>query len=57
MDRLNAYICFNMRAAMKKIDRLFSRQLEEIGISIPQSFILLPAGGKWLDSKEIGVLN
>jgi DNA-binding MarR family transcriptional regulator len=40
MDRLNAYICFNMRAAMKKIDRLFSRQLEEIGISIPQSFIL-----------------
>jgi DNA-binding MarR family transcriptional regulator len=29
-----------MRAAMKMIDRWFSRQLEEIGISIPQSFLL-----------------
>jgi DNA-binding MarR family transcriptional regulator len=40
MDTLSAYICFNMRAAMKKIDRLFGGKLDEVGISIPQSFIL-----------------
>jgi hypothetical protein len=51
MDRLNAYICFNMRAAMKKIDRLFSRQLEEIGDQYTTViYTFLPAGGKWLDS-------
>ncbi len=55
MDRLNAYVCFNMRAAMKKIDRLFSNKLEDIGISIPQSFILFCLQEEnGLTLKEIG---
>ncbi len=55
MDRLNAYVCFNMRAAMKKIDRVFSSKLEEIGISIPQSFILFCLQEEnGLTLKEIG---
>ncbi|KUG04711.1 organic hydroperoxide resistance transcriptional regulator [hydrocarbon metagenome] len=55
MERLNAYVCFNMRAAMKKIDRLFSNKLEDIGISIPQSFILFCLQEEnGLTLKEIG---
>ncbi len=55
MNRLNAYVCFNMRAAMKKIDRLFSNKLEDIGISIPQSFILFCLQEEnGLTLKEIG---
>lgn len=55
MDKLNAYVCFNMRAAMKKIDRLFSNKLEDIGISIPQSFILFCLQEEnGLTLKEIG---
>ncbi len=56
MNRLNAYICYNMRAAMKKIDRIFSNRLEDIGISIPQSFILFCLQeDNGLTLKEIGV--
>ena len=41
MNELNSYICFSMRAAMKKIDKNLSLLLEDLGVSIPQSFILL----------------
>ncbi len=41
MSELNGFICFSMRAAMKKIDRNLSSRLEGHGVSIPQSFILL----------------
>lgn len=41
MSELNSFICFSMRAAMKKIDRSLSSRLEGQGVSIPQSFILL----------------
>ncbi|MGR6836274.1 MarR family winged helix-turn-helix transcriptional regulator [Syntrophomonas erecta] len=55
MSDLNHYLCFCMRAAMKRIDRHMSGRLEELGISIPQSFILcslLEENGITL--KEIG---
>lgn len=41
MKELNSYICFSMRAAMKKIDKNLTALLEDLGVSIPQSFILL----------------
>jgi len=41
MKELNSYICFSMRAAMKKIDKNLTVLLEDLGVSIPQSFILL----------------
>ncbi len=41
MSDMNNYICFSMRAAMKKIDKNLSALLEDLGVSIPQSFILL----------------
>lgn len=41
MNELNSYICFSMRAAMKKIDKNLTVLLEDLGVSIPQSFILL----------------
>jgi DNA-binding MarR family transcriptional regulator len=41
MSELNNFICFSMRAAMKKIDRNLSSRLEAHGVSIPQSFVLL----------------
>lgn len=40
MTELNNFLCFKMRAAMKKLDRNLGQKLEEYGISIPQSFIL-----------------
>lgn len=40
MNNLNNFLCFKMRAAMKKIDKDLGQQLEQYGISIPQSFIL-----------------
>lgn len=40
MVELNSFLCFKMRAAMKKIDKNLGQQLEQYGISIPQSFIL-----------------
>lgn len=52
---LNNFLCFNLRAAMKKIDKNLGQQLEPFGISIPQSFILkslLEENGITL--KEIG---
>lgn len=41
MNELNSFICFSMRAAMKKIDKNLTVLLEDLGVSIPQSFILL----------------
>ena len=49
------FTCFLMRSAMKKIDRYLAFQLEEYGISVPQSFVLfalLEEDGSTL--KEIG---
>jgi DNA-binding MarR family transcriptional regulator len=40
MNGLNAFIGFNLRATMKKIDKHLSNRLEQYGITIPQSFIL-----------------
>ncbi len=40
MNDLNNFLCFKMRAAMKKIDKDLGQQLEQYEISIPQSFIL-----------------
>lgn len=40
MNGLNAFIGFNLRAAMKKIDKHLSSRLAEFGVTIPQSFIL-----------------
>lgn len=55
MVELTNYLCFSMRAAMKKIEKNFNLQLEGTGITIPQSFILsylLNEDGATL--KEIG---
>lgn len=55
MSDLNTFICFGMRAAMKKIDRHLSSKLDPLGISIPQSFILLCLSEEnGLTLKEIG---
>lgn len=40
MEDLTSYLCFSMRAAMKKIEKNLSLQLEGTGVTIPQSFIL-----------------
>ena len=56
MNNLNNFLCFKMRAAMKKIDKDLGQQLEQYGISIPQSFILkslIEENGITL--KEIGI--
>jgi DNA-binding MarR family transcriptional regulator len=55
MEDLTSYVCFSMRAVMKKIERNLTLQLEDTGITIPQSFILsylLQDNGATL--KEIG---
>lgn len=55
MEDLTSYLCFSMRAAMKKIEKNLSLQLEGTGVTIPQSFILsylLNEDGATL--KEIG---
>lgn len=55
MEDLTSYVCFSMRAAMKKIEKNLSLQLEGTGVTIPQSFILsylLNEDGATL--KEIG---
>lgn len=52
---LSNYLGFSLRVAMKKIDKSLSQQLEDHGVSIPQSFILyslLEQDGSTL--KEIG---
>ena len=55
MSELNNFLCFSMRAAMKKIDRNLSARLENYGISIPQSFILLVLRDEdGMTLKEIG---
>lgn len=56
MLELTSSICFGMRAAIKKIDKNISNKLDPLGISIPQSFILLnllQEDGSTL--KEIGI--
>ena len=40
MTDLYTFLCFSMRAVMKKIDRNLSGQLEPYGVSIPQMFVL-----------------
>ena len=40
MTDFYTFLCFSMRAVMKKIDRNLSGQLEPYGISIPQLFVL-----------------
>ena len=40
MTDLYTFLCFSMRAVMKKIDRKLSGQLEPYGVSIPQTFVL-----------------
>lgn len=40
MTDFYTYLCFSMRAVMKKIDRQLSGQLEPYGVSIPQMFVL-----------------
>lgn len=40
MNGLNAFIGFNLRATLKKIEKHLSSRLEEFGVTIPQSFIL-----------------
>lgn len=55
MSELGNFLCFSMRAVMKKIDRNLSARLEGLAVSIPQSFILsalLEENGITL--KEIG---
>ncbi|HEX3010434.1 MAG TPA: MarR family transcriptional regulator [Syntrophomonadaceae bacterium] len=55
MEDLTGYVCFTMRAAMKKIEKNLTLQLDEAGVTIPQSFILnylLQDNGATL--KEIG---
>lgn len=55
MVDLSNYLGFSLRVAMKKIDKNLSQQLENYGVSIPQSFILfslLEQDGATL--KEIG---
>ncbi|HBQ85090.1 MAG TPA: hypothetical protein DD811_01205 [Syntrophomonas sp.] len=55
MVELTNYLCFSMRAAMKKIEKNLNLQLEGTGVTIPQSFILsylLNEDGATL--KEIG---
>jgi DNA-binding MarR family transcriptional regulator len=55
MEGFTGFTCFLMRSAMKKIDRYLASQLEEYGVSVPQSFVLfalLEEDGSTL--KEIG---
>lgn len=40
MMDLTSFICFGIRAAMKKIDKALNHELEHLRITIPQSFIL-----------------
>ncbi len=40
MTDFYTFLCFSMRAVMKKIDRNLSNQLEPYGVSIPQMFVL-----------------
>ena len=40
MTDFYTFLCFSMRAVMKKIDRNLSGQLEPYGVSIPQLFVL-----------------
>lgn len=55
MTCLNKYLCFLMRAAMRKIDHSLAQKMFQEGISIPQWFILyclMEEDG--LTQKEIG---
>ncbi|MFA6808870.1 MAG: MarR family winged helix-turn-helix transcriptional regulator [Eubacteriales bacterium] len=37
---LNNYLAFSFRVALKKMEKSLNRNLDEFGVSIPQSFIL-----------------
>lgn len=55
MEDFTMFICFVMRTAMKKLERVLSAHLEQYGVSVPQSFVLfclLEEDGSTL--KEIG---
>ncbi|MGE5398670.1 MAG: MarR family winged helix-turn-helix transcriptional regulator [Chitinophagales bacterium] len=55
MEDFTMFVCFRMRAAMKKIDKYLSTHLEEYGVSVPQSFVLcclMEEDGQTL--KEVG---
>jgi DNA-binding MarR family transcriptional regulator len=55
MTDFYTFLCFSMRAAMKKIDRHLSGQLEPYGVSIPQMFVLTCLNDEnGLTLKEIG---
>lgn len=55
MAELDDFLCFGLRAVMKKIDKHLTAKLEPYGISIPQSFILLCLEAEnGLTLKEIG---
>ncbi|MDD2585449.1 MAG: MarR family transcriptional regulator [Syntrophomonadaceae bacterium] len=55
MADLDTYLCFCIRAAMKKIDKNLSSRLQDYGISIPQSFILFCLKNEnGITLKEIG---
>lgn len=55
MTDFYTYLCFSMRAVMKKIDRQLSSQLEPYGVSIPQMFVLTCLNDEnGLTLKEIG---
>jgi len=55
MAELDNFLCFGLRAVMKKIDKHLTAKLEPYGISIPQSFILLCLETEnGLTLKEIG---
>lgn len=52
---LNDYLCFVMRAAMKKIERNLNNKICSIGISVPQWFVLYCLSkGDGMTLKEIG---
>lgn len=54
-QEFTSFVCFNLRIAMKKLDRALAGLLEEFNITAPQSFVLfclLEEDGSTL--KEIG---
>ncbi len=40
MNGLNSFIAFNLRVALKKIDKDLANRVSDLGITIPQSLIL-----------------
>lgn len=40
MEDFTKFICFEMRTAMKRLDKYLTAKMEKYGITIPQSFVL-----------------